>query len=70
MAEMKLYYSPGSPYARKVRVVAIKTRLDRKMEMVNVVVSPVAPNADVDKHNRIGKISALSARAWISSTRR
>ena len=33
MAKMKLYYSPGSPYARKVRVVAMETRLDRKMKM-------------------------------------
>jgi len=62
MAKMKLYYSPGSPYARKVRVVAIETRLDRKMEMVNVAVSPVVPNADVDKHNPIGKIPALSVK--------
>ena len=62
MAEMKLYYSPASPYARKVRVVAIETRLDRNMEMVNVTVSPVVPNADVDKHNPIGKIPALSAK--------
>ena len=38
MAKMKLYYSPGSPCARKVRVVAMQTRLDRKMEMVNVAV--------------------------------
>jgi glutathione S-transferase len=62
MAKMKLYYSPGSPYARKVRVVAMETRLDRKMEMVNVAVSPVVPNADVDKHNPIGKIHALSVK--------
>jgi hypothetical protein len=34
----------------------METRLDRKMEMVNVAVSPVVPNADVDKHNPIGKI--------------
>src|SRR5882757_10741332 len=39
---MKLYYSPGSPYARKVRAVAIDT--------------------DVDKHNPIGKIPALSVK--------
>ena len=62
MAKMKLYYSPGSPYARKVRVVAMQTRLDRKMEMVNVAVSPVVPNADVEKHNPIGKIPALSVK--------
>ena len=29
MAKMKLYYSPGSPYARKVRIVAMETKLER-----------------------------------------
>ena len=48
MAKMKLYYSPSSPYARKVRVVALLTGLDKKMDMVNVGLTPVAPNADVD----------------------
>jgi len=62
MAKMKLYYSPGSPYARKVRIVAMETKLDRKMEMVNVAVSPIAPNADVEKHNPVGKIPALSVK--------
>ena len=62
MAKMKLYYSPGSPYARKVRVVALETKLDKKIEMVNVALSPVAPNADVDKHNPIGKIPVLSVK--------
>ena len=62
MAKMKLYYSPGSPYARKVRVMAMETGLDRKIEMVNVAVSPVVPNADVDKHNPIGKIPALAVK--------
>ena len=59
MAKMRLYYSPGSPYARKVRVVALETKLDKKIEMVNVAVSPVAPNGDVEKHNPIGKIPTL-----------
>jgi glutathione S-transferase len=49
MAKMKLYYSPGSPYARKVRIVAMETKLDKKMEMVNVAVSPIAPNADATR---------------------
>jgi glutathione S-transferase len=31
MTKMKLYYSPGSPYARKVRIVAMETKLDKKM---------------------------------------
>ena len=30
--------------------------------MVNVALTPVAPNADVDKHNPIGKIPALSVK--------
>ena len=62
MAKMKLYYSPGSPYARKVRAMAIETGLDKKIDMVNVAVSPVAANADVDKHNPIGKIPTLSVK--------
>ena len=60
MAKMKLYYSPTSPYARKVRITALETRLDKKIELVNVALTPVAPNADVDKHNPVGKIPALS----------
>ena len=62
MAKMKLDYSPASPYARKVRIVAMETKLDKRMEMVNVAVSPIAPNADVEKHNPIGKIPALSVK--------
>ncbi len=62
MAKMKLYYSPSSPYARKVRVLALLTGLDKKMDMVNVALTPVAPNPDVDKHNPIGKIPALSVK--------
>src|SRR5690349_22077773 len=62
MAKMKLYYSPSSPYARKVRVLALETRLDKKIDMINVALTPVAANADVDKHNPIGKIPALSVK--------
>ncbi len=60
MAKMKLYYSPSSPYARKVRIVSIEAKLDKKIELVNVVLTPVASNADVDKHNPVGKVPALS----------
>ena len=60
MTKMKLYYSPLSPYARKVRVVAMETKLDRNIEMVNVTVSPVVPNTEVVNHNPIGKVPALS----------
>ena len=62
MAKMKLYYSPSSPYARKVRAVAIEAGLDKKIELVNIVLTPVAPNAAVDEHNPIGKVPALSVK--------
>jgi glutathione S-transferase len=62
MAKMTFYYAPTSPYARKVRVVAIETGLDKKMELVNAVLSPVAPNADVSKHNPVGKVPVLSVK--------
>jgi glutathione S-transferase len=56
---MKLYYSPTSPYVRKVRAVAIETGLDKKMDLIPATVSPIAPSADVDKHNPVGKVPAL-----------
>jgi glutathione S-transferase len=62
MAKMRLYYSPSSPYARKVRVLALETKLDKKIDMINVALTPIQPNADVDKHNPIGKIPALSVK--------
>lgn len=58
---MKLFYSPASPYARKVRVVALETGLDRKIALETATLSPVAPNKDIDKRNPVGKIPALSA---------
>ena len=62
MAKMRLFYSPASPYARKVRVLALEAGLDKKIEMINVALTPVAANADVDKHNPIGKIPVLSVK--------
>ena len=44
---MKLYYSPASPYVRKVMVVAHETGLNDKIEMVTVGTTPVAPDAGV-----------------------
>jgi len=56
---MKLYYSPASPYVRKVRVVAIETGLMNRIELAQVAVSPVDANADVSANNPIGKIPTL-----------
>ena len=62
MAKMRLYYSPASPYARKVRVLALEAKLDKKIDLINVALSPVEPNADVGKHNPIGKVPVLSVK--------
>lgn len=62
MARMRLYYSPASPYARKVRVVAIETGLDKKIETIEVALTPVQGNADVAKHNPVGKIPVLAVK--------
>lgn len=52
---MKLLYSPTSPYARKVRVVAAEKRIE--LEMVKVVLSD--PDCPVANHNPLGKIPVL-----------
>jgi uncharacterized oxidoreductase len=62
MAKMKLYYSPSSPYARKVGWSRSRPSSTRRSRWSNVALTPVAPNADVDKHNPIGKIPALSVK--------
>src|SRR5688572_4800091 len=52
---MKLLYSLGSPYARKVRVVAAEKRID--IEMVPVVLSD--PDNPVTNYNPLGKVPVL-----------
>lgn len=56
---MQLHFSPASPFVRKVRVVAIETGLERAIELVDVEVTPIAPNPDVILANPIGKIPCL-----------
>lgn len=52
---MKLLYSPTSPYARKVRIVAAEKRIE--IEMTAVVLS--APDSPVNSFNPLGKIPVL-----------
>jgi glutathione S-transferase len=54
---MKLYYSPTSPYARKVRVVAIEKGLADRVELV--AASPWPDPAAVAAVNPLGKVPAL-----------
>ena len=41
---MKLYYSPPSPYARKVRVAVRELGLAHRVEEVETIVAPHKPN--------------------------
>jgi glutathione S-transferase len=53
---MKLFYTPNSPYARKIRIVAAEKRID--MEMVQVDLS--APDCPVAQFNPLGKVPVLA----------
>lgn len=54
---MQLYYSPTSPYARKVLVVARETGLDSTIELV--AVNPWDPESAIVRENPLGKVPAL-----------
>ncbi len=56
---MKLYYSPTSPYVRKVSIVAIETGLADKIERINKTVSPVARDELVAASNPLAKVPTL-----------
>jgi glutathione S-transferase len=56
---MKLFYSPLSPFVRKVMIVAIEHGLDTRIETVTTAVNPATPNAELAKHNPLMKIPAL-----------
>lgn len=56
---MKLYYSPTSPYVRKVTVLAMETGLDARIEHIPASTTPVDQNPDVAKANPLAKVPAL-----------
>lgn len=56
---MKLHYSPTSPYVRKVLVTALLGGTHDRLELVRATLTPIAPSAEVQKVNPIGKIPAL-----------
>ena len=56
---MKLFYSPTSPYVRKVMVTAMEKGLEAKIEKINASVSPIAPNKDVAAQNPLMKVPCL-----------
>jgi glutathione S-transferase len=56
---MKLLYSPASPFARKVRVLAAEAGIAGRIEIVTVSAVPSAPAPDFAKDNPLAKIPTL-----------
>jgi len=58
---MKLWYSPPSPFARKVRVAAIELGLGERIELVLTPVMPTEPNPTLIAQNPLVKLPTLEA---------
>src|SRR5687767_6268397 len=56
---MKLFWSPRSPFVRKVMVCAHELGLAERIEKVSALVSMTRVNPDVLKANPVGRIPAL-----------
>lgn len=56
---MKLYFSPTSPYARKVRISAHELGLSEKIELISIALSPISPHDALRSSNPLGKLPAL-----------
>ncbi len=54
---MKLYLTPASPYARKVRIVASEAGIGETIELAEIDLA--APSADFLAANPLGKVPAL-----------
>jgi glutathione S-transferase len=57
---MKLWYNPASPFARKVRIVALETGLADRIGEVSILVSPVKRHPELARENPLVKIPALT----------
>lgn len=58
---MKLFYSPTSPYVRKVMVTAIEKGLEARIEKMPTSASPLTRNAELTAKNPLGKVPCLIA---------
>jgi glutathione S-transferase len=58
---MKLYWSPRSPFARKVMVFAHEAGLAGRIETVKTHVAMTDPNRDLMRYNPQGKVPTLVA---------
>jgi glutathione S-transferase len=57
--QMKLTFSPASPFARKVRIAAIELGLIDKIEFVPTSVAPAQPNDEYSKITPLKKLPVL-----------
>ena len=55
--KMRLHYSPNSPFVRKVRVAAIETGVDDRLELV--ATDPRLPDSPIGAFNPLRRIPAL-----------
>ncbi len=55
----RLYFSPASPFARKVRVAVIEKGVEEFVEEVEVATSPIDTNPDLAAYNPLGKLPCL-----------
>ena len=56
---MKLFFSPNSPYVRKVLVTAHEMGLDQQLQFVDCAAHPVNRDARIIAHNPLGKVPTL-----------
>jgi glutathione S-transferase len=56
---MKLFHSGGSPFVRKVMVLAHETGQVDKLEFLDGATTPIDSNAELGKSNPVGKIPTL-----------
>ena len=54
---MKLYYSPTSPYVRKVTMMALEVGVSDQIE--HLLMTDVGPDTDVANANPLGKVPAM-----------
>ncbi|UTW14329.1 glutathione S-transferase [Marinobacterium rhizophilum] len=56
---MQLYYSPASPFVRKVLVVAHELGCSDQLELLNAAANPVQPDLRVAAFNPLGQVPTL-----------
>ncbi len=56
---MQLYYSPASPYVRKVTIIVAEHALGARVERVPGAVSPVVRNEEIARSNPMIKLPTL-----------